>query len=309
MDQDDPEQRIAELERQLADAKAAAGTDQSVEQPRVPRSTAEIAQRPPLTAADIKKVAFSRPPIGKRGYNEDEVDAFLDLVEELLLNPSTPSLTAVDVRNMAFSKPPIGKRGYNEDEVDAFLDLVESEISRLDGAPGDDTGQQYPPQPPPVGSHHIANVGSKRVRGLRSVGIGGWLTAIVAAGVWLYMFGALAWDAYGYQVGTPVTATNIECVGSAAGDANDPHAHCTGTWSIGGQSRKGPIHRAPGSWSSRESLDVRVHGGTAFAAGSTGWHLGLSILFFVGVITMSLGGFQAFGRRWRQWRSHRRQPL
>jgi DivIVA domain-containing protein len=26
-------------------------------------------------------VAFSKPPIGKRGYNEDEVDAFLDLVE------------------------------------------------------------------------------------------------------------------------------------------------------------------------------------------------------------------------------------
>jgi DivIVA domain-containing protein len=27
-------------------------------------------------------VAFSKPPIGKRGYNEDEVDAFLDVVEE-----------------------------------------------------------------------------------------------------------------------------------------------------------------------------------------------------------------------------------
>ncbi|EUA24019.1 divIVA domain protein [Mycobacterium xenopi 4042] len=26
-------------------------------------------------------MAFSKPPIGKRGYNEDEVDAFLDLVE------------------------------------------------------------------------------------------------------------------------------------------------------------------------------------------------------------------------------------
>lgn len=35
----------------------------------------------PLTPADIHNVAFSKPPIGKRGYNEDEVDAFLDLVE------------------------------------------------------------------------------------------------------------------------------------------------------------------------------------------------------------------------------------
>jgi DivIVA domain-containing protein len=29
----------------------------------------------------VHNVAFSKPPIGKRGYNEDEVDAFLDLVE------------------------------------------------------------------------------------------------------------------------------------------------------------------------------------------------------------------------------------
>jgi len=35
----------------------------------------------PLTPADVANVAFSRPPIGKRGYHEDEVDAFLDLVE------------------------------------------------------------------------------------------------------------------------------------------------------------------------------------------------------------------------------------
>src|ERR1700709_1619980 len=35
----------------------------------------------PLTPADVRNVAFSKPPIGKRGYNEDEVDAFLDLVE------------------------------------------------------------------------------------------------------------------------------------------------------------------------------------------------------------------------------------
>ena len=36
----------------------------------------------PLTPADVHNVAFSKPPIGKRGYNEDEVDAFLDLVEQ-----------------------------------------------------------------------------------------------------------------------------------------------------------------------------------------------------------------------------------
>jgi DivIVA domain-containing protein len=133
MDQDDPEKRIAELERQLADATAAAGRDHGVEQPGAPMSTAETARRPRLTAADIHNVVFSKPPFGKRGYNEDEVDAFLDLIEARLLNPSNRFPTAAEVHNVAFNKPPIGKRGYNEDEVDAFLDLVESEISRLDG--------------------------------------------------------------------------------------------------------------------------------------------------------------------------------
>jgi DivIVA domain-containing protein len=33
-----------------------------------------------LTAADVHDVAFSKPPMGKRGYNADEVDAFLELV-------------------------------------------------------------------------------------------------------------------------------------------------------------------------------------------------------------------------------------
>ena len=39
----------------------------------------------PLTPADVHNVAFSKPPIGKRGYNEDEVDAFLDLIENELI--------------------------------------------------------------------------------------------------------------------------------------------------------------------------------------------------------------------------------
>jgi DivIVA domain-containing protein len=38
----------------------------------------------PLTPADVHNVAYSKPPIGKRGYNEYEVDAFIDLVEDTL---------------------------------------------------------------------------------------------------------------------------------------------------------------------------------------------------------------------------------
>jgi|SRR5579884_683277 len=81
-----------------------------------------------LTADDVRDVAFRKPPIGKRGYNEDEVDEFLDSVEAALRDPTASTLTADDVHNVAFNKPPIGKRGYNEDDVDEFLDRVEEQL-------------------------------------------------------------------------------------------------------------------------------------------------------------------------------------
>ncbi|KUI03116.1 hypothetical protein AU188_06395 [Mycobacterium sp. IS-3022] len=84
-----------------------------------------------LTAEQVHDVAFSKPPVFKRGYDEDEVDAFLERVEATLREPTAVGrLTAADVHDVAFSKPPIGKRRYNEDEVDAFLDLVKVELIR-----------------------------------------------------------------------------------------------------------------------------------------------------------------------------------
>ena len=35
----------------------------------------------PLTPADVHHVVFNKPTAGKRGYDEDEVDAFVDIVE------------------------------------------------------------------------------------------------------------------------------------------------------------------------------------------------------------------------------------
>jgi DivIVA domain-containing protein len=118
MDQDDPEKRIAELERQLAEAHAAGN----------PRGGW-------LTPEQVRNVAFSKPPFGKRGYNANEVNAFLDLVEAALRDPTRRILTAEQVHNKAFSKPPFGKRGYNEDEVDAFLDVVEQQLGLGAGYP------------------------------------------------------------------------------------------------------------------------------------------------------------------------------
>ncbi|MFT3661003.1 MAG: DivIVA domain-containing protein [Gordonia sp. (in: high G+C Gram-positive bacteria)] len=80
--------------------------------------------RRPLTADDIHDVAFSKPPLGRRGYNEDQVDRFLDLLEAKFRDPADPAvafLTPSAVASTIFGSPPIGLRGYHRDEVDRFL--------------------------------------------------------------------------------------------------------------------------------------------------------------------------------------------
>jgi DivIVA domain-containing protein len=133
MPEDDPEKRISELERQIAEPRAAG-------QPGTASTTGGS-----LTPELIRNVAFSKPPVGQRGYNEDEVDAFLDLVEAALRDPTGRTLSPAQVHDVAFSKPPIGKRGYNEDEVDAFLDFVEQQLKPQQPQQG------APPPPPPTG--------------------------------------------------------------------------------------------------------------------------------------------------------------
>jgi DivIVA domain-containing protein len=106
MDQDDPEKRIAELERQQAEA----------------------VKRPVVTPNNVHDISFSDASRG-RGYRRDEVDAFVDRVEATLRDPTaTGGVTPADLDDVAFSKPPIGKLGYSEGEVDAFLDRVKAEL-------------------------------------------------------------------------------------------------------------------------------------------------------------------------------------
>ena len=89
------------------------------------------AQRPSqrVTADDVRAVRFGKPPFGKRGYDEMEVDDFLRLVADTLaMAPGGSRVSSAQVNQVAFRKPRIGSRGYDEDEVDAFLDAVESEL-------------------------------------------------------------------------------------------------------------------------------------------------------------------------------------
>ncbi|UQE74788.1 DivIVA domain-containing protein [Gordonia sp. PP30] len=89
-----------------------------------------------FTADHIRTAAFSKPPMGRRGYGEDDVDEFLDALEAKFANPADPALgwlTPAAVRARTFARPPIGMRGYHEGEVDALLELCAVQLARLTG--------------------------------------------------------------------------------------------------------------------------------------------------------------------------------
>jgi DivIVA domain-containing protein len=104
----------------------------------------------PLMPADVATVAFSRPPLGTRGYDEDEVDAFLDLVEaELarLIQENTDLRTRVEPLEQPQLAAPVDTGG---------------DLRRLESL--------GPPSPPPLweqtspGGDH--NIHAARVLGL-----------------------------------------------------------------------------------------------------------------------------------------------
>ena len=84
-----------------------------------------------ITAAELRAVTIGRPPIGKRGYHPEQVDAFLVRAAEALEARAAgrvPGLTADEVRAVVFTKPPFRSRGHDEDQVDDLLDAVEAAL-------------------------------------------------------------------------------------------------------------------------------------------------------------------------------------
>jgi DivIVA domain-containing protein len=106
---------------------------------------------PSLTPADVHNVAFKKPPIGKRGYDEDEVDEFLDLVEtELarLIEENNDLKTQVD--EMARRPPaaaPVGQGGPDARQAEAEAERRSGRRSAPEQAPPPPV---QAPTPPPV---------------------------------------------------------------------------------------------------------------------------------------------------------------
>ena len=85
--------------------------------------------------------------------------------------------------------------------------------------------------------------------------------AVIPAALVLLLFVRDAYAMYAYHVGTPTTATIKQCRLGTRG-----HYSCDGTWSLGGNSYTGPIETGGTGYRQGSSLDVHVHGGSAYTA-------------------------------------------
>ena len=82
---------------------------------------------PMLTPADIRNVAFKKPPLGRRGYDEDDVDSFLDEVEHTI-TALTQEITALRTQlNQSAAAGP-------GDAVLGELDLIKHRLARIEQA-------------------------------------------------------------------------------------------------------------------------------------------------------------------------------
>jgi DivIVA domain-containing protein len=86
-----------------------------------------------LTPEQVHNIAFTVSVGGAPVYDQPGVDAFLDVVEQALNDPSRRLLTAEQVRNTTFAQPPIGWRGYDKAEVDSFLALLCEQLAAQQG--------------------------------------------------------------------------------------------------------------------------------------------------------------------------------
>jgi DivIVA domain-containing protein len=118
-----------------------------------------------LTPADVHNVAFKKPSIGKRGYDEDEVDAFLDIVEAELTrlieenNELSQRLAAFEAGGapasgyQAYAEPPAQGVPDNTAEIQAYVDAAPQQQVHEHEAPAapEPVVQQAPeaqPEPP-----------------------------------------------------------------------------------------------------------------------------------------------------------------
>ncbi|CAM3022767.1 DivIVA domain-containing protein [Skermania piniformis] len=111
----------------------------------------------PLTPADVHNVAFSKPPIGKRGYNEDEVDAFLDLVEQELARLIEENADLRQRVGELDAELAEAKKGNNAQVTAMMQQPPKSEPELPKRMPEPKPPAPAPPPPPPTQPTQIAS--------------------------------------------------------------------------------------------------------------------------------------------------------
>jgi DivIVA domain-containing protein len=86
-----------------------------------------------MSAQEVRDIRFATVRLTE-GYDEDEVDAFLDRVLLALVEPADgpQRLTAEEVHEVLFTTTRL-REGYDMAQVDEFLDLVAAELDRRKG--------------------------------------------------------------------------------------------------------------------------------------------------------------------------------
>jgi DivIVA domain-containing protein len=80
-----------------------------------------------LTPNDVRSVAFKKPPLGKRGYDEEQVDSFLEEVERTIAT-LTDQLAAARAGGLPSSA------GDPTQAVLAELDQIKTRLARIEAA-------------------------------------------------------------------------------------------------------------------------------------------------------------------------------
>jgi DivIVA domain-containing protein len=82
-----------------------------------------------LTPAEVQALRFAKAPFGKRGYDEDEVDQFLDVVAQTLIALQDE---IAKLRISAAPEVAYGTSSAAETAMLAELDRIKQRLTRLE---------------------------------------------------------------------------------------------------------------------------------------------------------------------------------
>lgn len=117
----------------VSGAGAVSAAGQALPGPCVPGSGDKRETLPEASGAILAEWAESRTFSTTRlrpGYDEEEVDAFLEALRDTFLGIREPSLSSDEVRNRQFSTTGL-RPGYDKEEVDAVLDEAAQRLAAL----------------------------------------------------------------------------------------------------------------------------------------------------------------------------------